>query len=98
MARQLAGDAIEVAGPILQRSPVLTDEDLVRVVRTNAMQYALAVAGRERLSEPVSDALVDTGDAEVVARLVDNAGRSISQARCSGWSRTTAATIRSTRG
>lgn len=79
VARQLAGDAIEVADPILQRSPVLSDEDLVRVVRTNAMQYALAVAGREQISELVSDALVDTGHAEVVARLVDNAGASISQ-------------------
>jgi uncharacterized protein (DUF2336 family) len=79
VARKLAGDAIEVAGPILQRSPVLTDDDLVQVVRTNAMQYALAVAGRERLSEPVSEALVDTGHPEVVARLVDNAGASISE-------------------
>ena len=79
IARQLAGNSIEVADPILQRSPVLSDEDLVRVVRTNAMQYALAVAGRERLSELVSDALVDTGHAEVVARLVDNVGASISQ-------------------
>ncbi len=79
IALRLAGDAIEVAEPILQRSPVLGDEDLVRVVRTNAMQYALAVAGRERLSEPVSAALVDTGHAEVVARLVDNPGASISQ-------------------
>ena len=79
VARRLAGDAIEVADPILQRSPVLSDDDLVRVVRTNAMQYALAVAGRERLSELVSDALVDTGHAEVVARLVENAGASISQ-------------------
>ena len=79
VARKLAGDAIEVAAPILQRSPVLSDDDLVRVVRTNAMQYALAAAGRERLSEIVSEALVDTGHAEVVARLVDNPGARISQ-------------------
>jgi uncharacterized protein (DUF2336 family) len=78
VARRLADDPIEVADPILQRSPVLTDEDLVRVVRTNAMQYALAVAGREKLSKLVSEALVDTGHAEVVARLVENAGASIS--------------------
>ena len=51
VARQLADDEIEIARPILEHSPVLGDEDLVRVVRTNAMQYALAVAGRERLSE-----------------------------------------------
>ena len=79
VARRLAGDAIEVADPILRHSPVLTDEDLIRVIRTNAMQYALAVAGRERLSDLVSDALVDTGHAEVVARLVENGGASISQ-------------------
>ena len=80
VARRLAGDAIEVAAPVLQRSPVLIDEDLVHVVRTNAMQYALAVAGREHVSELVSEALVETGEAEVVMRLVDNAGASISQA------------------
>ena len=81
VARQLAGDWIEVADPILERSPVLSDEDLVRVVRTNAMQYALAVAGRERLSELVSDALVDTGQCR-------GGGASGRQCRC-GLSQTT---------
>jgi uncharacterized protein (DUF2336 family) len=79
VARQLAADRIEIAGPILEHSPVLSDEDLVRVVRTNAMQYALAVAGRQRLSEMVSEALVDTGQVEVVTRLVENAGAGLSQ-------------------
>jgi uncharacterized protein (DUF2336 family) len=79
VARQLAGDAIEVADPIIRSSPVLSDEDLIQVVRTNAMQYALAVAARERLSPLVSDVLVDTGHAEVVAVLMENAGASISQ-------------------
>ena len=78
-AKQLAGDEIEIARPVLERSPVLTDEDLVRVVRTNAMQYALAVAGRARVSEMVSAALVATGHEQVVARLVDNAGAKLSQ-------------------
>src|SRR3954447_887280 len=73
VARQLAADRIEIAGPILEHSPVLSDEDLVRVVRTNAMQYALAVAGRQRLSEMVSEELVDTGQAEVVTRLGEKA-------------------------
>ena len=78
-ALRLAGDDIDVAKPILERSPVLTDEDLVRVVRTNAMQYALAVAGRERLSEAVSEALVDTRHQDVVVRLLDNAGAALSK-------------------
>ena len=79
IAQQLAADRIEIASPILEQSPVLSDEDLVRVVRTNAMQYALAVAGRQGLSERVSEALVDTGEAAVVARLVENGGASLSQ-------------------
>jgi uncharacterized protein (DUF2336 family) len=79
VARQLVGDQIEVARPLLERSPVLTDEDLVRVIRTNALQYALAVAGRERVSELVSETLVDTGQEEVVKRLVDNVSAQLSQ-------------------
>ena len=99
VALQLAGDAIEVAEPILERSPVLGDEDLVRVVRTNAMQYALG-RGRPR-------AVVGAG--------VRGAGRhrprggggaaggqcrapASRRARCSGWSRTFAATSGSTPG
>ena len=60
IARRLARDDLEVAGPILTRSPVLTDDDLAEIVRTHAMPYALAVAGRERLSERLSDVLADT--------------------------------------
>lgn len=75
---QLARDRIEVARPILEQSPLLRDEELVEIVRTNAMQYALAVAGRERISEKLADALVDSGHQPVVARLVGNAGAQLS--------------------
>ena len=78
VARQLASDDIEVAGPILANSPVLSDADLIEIVRTNAMQYALAVAGRERVSEELSDALVDSGHQQVVVRLVGNVGAKLS--------------------
>ncbi|MDX6751382.1 DUF2336 domain-containing protein [Geminicoccaceae bacterium 1502E] len=78
VARRLARDDIEVARPVLERSPVLADEDLEDIVRTNAMQYALAVAARERLSELVADALVDTGHQPVVARVVGNDGAQLS--------------------
>lgn len=79
VAQQLAEDGIEIARPILEQSPVLTDEDLLRVVRTHALQYGLAVAGRARVSEVVSDALVASGHEEVVRRLIDNAGAAISE-------------------
>ena len=44
-AERLARDEVEVAIPILERSPVLSEAVLTDIVRTNAMQYALAVAG-----------------------------------------------------
>jgi uncharacterized protein (DUF2336 family) len=75
---RLARDRIEVAQPILEASPLLEDAELIDIVRTNAMQYALAVAGRERVSEQLADVLVDSGQQPVVARLVGNAGAALS--------------------
>ena len=78
IASRLARDDIEVARPVLEQSPVLGDEELAEIVRTHAMQYALAVAGREHLSECLSEILAETGEAEVVGRLVGNGGARIS--------------------
>lgn len=72
VALRLAWDEIEVARPILEASPVLGDDQLIEIVRTHTMQYALAVAGRQSLSTRLSAALVDTGESVVVARIVDN--------------------------
>lgn len=78
VASRLARDRIEVAQPVLEQSPLLDDAELIEIVRTNAMQYALAVAGRERVSEQLADALVDSGQQPVVARLMGNAGAALS--------------------
>ena len=78
IATRLARDDIDVARPILQESPVLDDATLIEIVRTNAMQYALAVAARENLSEAITEALVDTGHQEVVLRVVGNATAKLS--------------------
>jgi len=78
VASRLARDDIEVARPILEQSPILSDAELIDIVRTNAMQYALAVAGRTKVSENVSEVLVEEGNQEVVARLAGNAGASLS--------------------
>jgi uncharacterized protein (DUF2336 family) len=59
---QLARDAeIKVAGPILESSPLLTDEELIRIIRSKPIQGALeAIARRRRLGTPLADALVST--------------------------------------
>jgi uncharacterized protein (DUF2336 family) len=80
VAGRLARDDVEIATPILEHSPVLSDEELGEIVRTHAMQYALAVAGRTNLSEHLSDVLATTGEADVVGRLVGNRGAQLSAA------------------
>ncbi|MDQ7250678.1 DUF2336 domain-containing protein [Dongia sedimenti] len=58
--RQLARDAeIKVAGPILESSPLLTDDELISIIRSKPIQGALeAIARRRRLGTPLADALV----------------------------------------
>jgi uncharacterized protein (DUF2336 family) len=79
LARRLATDDIEVAAPLLRQSPVLSDRDLVEIVRTNSIQFALAVAGRDKVSSELADALVATGDRDVVERVVTNQGAELSE-------------------
>jgi uncharacterized protein (DUF2336 family) len=71
---QLAMDAVEVAAPILSRSTVLKDEDLVTIVHERGQGHIHAIAGRSRLGERLSSAIVERGDDTAVARLVSNPG------------------------
>ncbi len=80
IALTLANDVIEVAEPILKSSRVLTDEDLVEIVRTRPAASLLAVAQRETVPEAVSEALVESGNEDVVVILVTNRGARVSEA------------------
>ncbi len=70
----LARDAeIVVSGPILENSPVLTDEDLLDIIRDGPVREALgAISSRAGLSEVVSDAVCDTDDEDAIAVLLAN--------------------------
>lgn len=76
----LANDQIEVAQPILAHCEVLRDMELVQIIRRRTHQHQLAIAMRRALSEPVSDALVETGDENVIKVLLENQDAKISQA------------------
>lgn len=76
----LANDEIEVAYPILRRSAVLQDEDLIEVVRYRTMEHQLAIANRYHVSEAVCDALVQSGRHEVIRELLQNPDATISEA------------------
>lgn len=68
----LADDRIEVARPVLLRSPVLSDADLIRLIAVTAEEHHLAVASRPHIGEGVSAALTHSGTAPVIVTLLRN--------------------------
>ena len=68
----LANDEVAVAQEVLLRSPVLRDADLVEVVRHRTMQHRLAIATRKGTGETVTTALVEAGEEDVIATLLEN--------------------------
>ena len=75
----LANDDIEVAHPILTSSNILNNDDLVSVIKHRTLQHQLAVAMRKNLPEVVSEALVDTGNENVIVTLLTNGDAQISE-------------------
>lgn len=72
----LARDVEEVAMPVLEFSSVLTEEDLIDLVQSGGSSKQCAIARRESVPAPVSDALVKMGDREAIKTLVSN-GRAV---------------------
>jgi uncharacterized protein (DUF2336 family) len=77
---KLARDIDRVALPVLESSPVLTDEDLVGLVYYGSPAKQCAIAGRPDVAAPVSEAIAHRGDRTAVLRLVHNAGAVINEA------------------
>jgi uncharacterized protein (DUF2336 family) len=66
----LADDKIEVARPVLARSPVLTDADLVQIVQRGSNDHQVVIAERPAIGETVSAALARSAcEAAVIALL-----------------------------
>ncbi len=79
VALALARDVDSVALPMLKFSEVLTDDDLIGIVRGQEAAKQVAIAQRSGVSEAVSDALVETGNEAAVAQLVGNEGAELSE-------------------
>lgn len=79
IALALARDVDSVALPMLKFSEVLTDEDLVQIVKDQGATKQVAIAQRPRVTSRVADALIDTGNETAVARLVANEGADITK-------------------
>lgn len=80
IALTLAKDVDSVALPVLKYSEVLTDDDLISILRSeDASAKQVVIAQREVVSGAVADALIDTGNEIAVARLVANEGADLSE-------------------
>lgn len=68
----LAADQPEVALPVLSRSPLLSDEDLVDLFATAPPESQMAIAGRAMLSPPVAAAIAEVGTPQACLALLEN--------------------------
>lgn len=80
LLRFLAEDEVEIARPILQRSPCLVERDLLAIIAAGQTGHRQAIASREKVPEPVTRALVDCDELPVMETLLRNPGADISRA------------------
>jgi uncharacterized protein (DUF2336 family) len=73
----LAVDQLDVALPVLSRSPVLLDDDLIDLVATGPVAKQVAIAGRPSVDSPLAAAIAEVGAAEACLVLLKNAGARI---------------------
>ncbi len=79
LIRRLANDEAAVAEAVLTTSPVLTDDDLLGVVRNHGQDHLRAVSARPSVSEAVSEIIVERGDDETLGTLLRNDGAQLSR-------------------
>lgn len=72
LVRQLVHDEIEVARPLLERGPMVSEDDLLSVAMTRGDDHRQIVAGRPNITEKVTDALVERGGPPVLRRVAAN--------------------------
>ena len=72
IALKLSADLDAVALPVIMNSPVLTDADLVELVRSAPPAKQMGVASRETLSREVTGAIAAFAPSEVVERALAN--------------------------
>jgi len=80
VAVRLANDVEDVALPILKNSPVLSEADLLAVIRHGSPRKQITIAGRPDVSEPIAEALIAEAPEPAVVVLMGNAAARIGAA------------------
>jgi uncharacterized protein (DUF2336 family) len=68
----LAADQPQVAVPILSRSPLMLEADLIDLVATGCPEAQVAIAGRALLSRALAAAIAEVGPAQACLALLEN--------------------------
>jgi uncharacterized protein (DUF2336 family) len=79
LVRSLANDEIAVAAPVLSRSPVLVEDDLLNILQKRGQDYLRAVSRRVDLPDTVSDVIVERGDDTTLGVLLRNGSAMLSR-------------------
>lgn len=68
----LALDEIEIARPIIAQSPLLQDQDLLRVLVEATVEHQIEVARRPNISGRIADAIIEAADPAALTALAGN--------------------------
>ena len=75
----LALDEIEIARPVIANSPLLKDQDLLRVLVEATIEHQIEVARRPRISGRIADAIIDRGEPASLTALAGNRTAEVSE-------------------
>jgi uncharacterized protein (DUF2336 family) len=73
----LATDQPDIAAPLLERSPLFVDADLIDLIATSAPEVQTAIARRALLPRSVAAAIAEVGSAEACLVLLENGAAEI---------------------
>jgi uncharacterized protein (DUF2336 family) len=79
LARTIAEDIEAISIPFIRVSPALSVSDLLAIVESGNVAKQEAIANREIVTRPVTEALIKTHSATVVTALLRNNGADISE-------------------
>ena len=74
LAERLASENDEMVSTLYEYSPMLSQETLLKAARERSESVLRAIARRQRVPEPVVDALMARGENKVVSELLRNFG------------------------
>jgi uncharacterized protein (DUF2336 family) len=68
----LANGEISISKEILTHSQALSDAELIDIIALRSKEHRLAIALRASVSAPVSDAIIEHDEPDVIEQLIDN--------------------------